>query len=231
MDLQAFINSPGMWIASSVMVILILIQSFFFMREAFRAAAQMDIPRQDCIKGMRSAMITAIGPSLGPIVIMLALITILGAPTTWMRMNDIGAARTELAMATLASNVSGIELRSPQFGPNSFSYVMWGLALNNLGWMAISLLLVNRMDRTIRLISEKSNPKWIKLAMAGAMFGLFAFLWSGTLLKGSANLFAGLVAFSAMYLISFVSNKYPRLQEPALGLAMIIGMLAGAIVA
>jgi len=65
--------------------------------------------------------------------------------------------------------------------------------------------------------------------MAGAVFGLFAYLWSGTMLNGSKYLVAGLVAFGSMYLISNFSARYPRLQEPALGLAMIIGMMAGAV--
>lgn len=228
MELKEFINSPGMWIASSIMVIFIILQSLFFMREAFKAANKLDIPKSECIKGLRSAMITAIGPSLGPIVIMLALIAVLGAPTTWMRMNDIGAARTELAMATLAANLSGADLRSPQFDQTGFSYVIWGMALNNFGWMVVSLFAVHRMDKTIKYISAKSDPRWIKLAMTGAVFGLFAYLWSGAMLSGGNHLIAGLVAFGSMYLISNFSEKYPRLQEPALGLAMIIGMLAGA---
>ncbi|HWR30579.1 MAG TPA: DUF5058 family protein, partial [Negativicutes bacterium] len=69
MNLQSVMNSPGMWIASSVMVIVVVVQSMLFMREGFKAADKLGMPRSECIKGMRAAMITAIGPSLAPVVI------------------------------------------------------------------------------------------------------------------------------------------------------------------
>ena len=45
---------------------------------------------------------------------------------------------------------------------------------------------------------------------------------------GGGNLAAGLVSFAAMFAISKFAGKYPRLQEPALGIAMLIGMFAAA---
>ena len=57
MDLQSVMNSPGMWIASSFMVLVVLIQSALFLREGFKAAGKIGMQRSDCIKGMRAAMI------------------------------------------------------------------------------------------------------------------------------------------------------------------------------
>ena len=228
MNLQAIINSPGMWLVSSVMVIVVVGQRLLYLREGFRTAEKLAIPRQECIRGLRAAMLTAIGPSLAPVVILLALIAVLGAPTTWMRMNDIGAARTELAMSALATQVYGVELRSPAFDLNAFSYALWGMALNNAGWMVVALLLVKRMNHAIARLNQKYNPGWIKLLMTGAAIGLFAYLWSGNLLKGGGSLLAGIVSFLSMYLISRFAGNYPRLQEPSLGLSMLIGMFAAA---
>ncbi|MBP2666543.1 MAG: hypothetical protein H6Q76_1523, partial [Firmicutes bacterium] len=140
MNLQSVMNSPGMWIASSFMVLVVLVQSALFMREGFKAANKLGMPRSECIKGMRAAMITAIGPSLAPVVILLALLAVLGGPTTWMRMNDIGAARTELAMSALATKVYGVEMRSAAFDLKAFSYAIWGMAMNNAGWMLVALI-------------------------------------------------------------------------------------------
>ncbi|EGO63362.1 DUF5058 family protein [Acetonema longum] len=228
MDLQPVINSPGMWLASSIMVIVVVAQSFLYLREGFRGAAALGIPRSECVKGLRAAMITAIGPSLAPVVILLALLAVLGAPTTWMRMNDIGAARTELAMSALATKVYGVEIRSAGFDLKTFSYAIWGMALNNAGWMVVALIFVKRMNNAIKKMNEKYDPRWIKLLMTGAAIGLFAYLWSGSLIRGGGNLFAGIVSFIAMFLLSKYAGKYPRLQEPALGIAMLIGMFAAA---
>lgn len=230
MNLQSVINSPALWIASSIMVIVVVAQSILYMREAFKAAEAENIPHSECIRGLRSAMITAIGPSLGPVVIMIALIAVLGAPTTWMRLNDIGAARTELAMATLSAKVAGVDLRSTAFDLKAFSYVIWGMALNNLGWMVVAILTVHRMTKAINKLNEKCDPKWVKLFMAGAVVGLFSYLWSAPLLQGGGHLVAGIVAFCSMFAISKMCKNYPRLQEPALGIAMLIGMFVAAAV-
>ena len=184
MDLKSVMNSPGMWVASSIMVIVVVVQSALFLREGFKAADALGMPRSTVAKGMRAAMITAIGPSLGPVVILLALLAVLGGPTTWMRMNDIGAARTELAMSALATKVVGVDMRSAAFDLKAFSYALWGMALNNAGWMLVALLFVKRMNSAISKMNQKYDPAWVKLIMTGAAIGLFASLWSPALIKG-----------------------------------------------
>ena len=228
MDLKSVMNSPGMWVASSIMVIVVLVQSALFLREGFKAADKLGMPRSTAVKGMRAAMINAIGPSLGPVVILLALLAVLGGPTTWMRMNDIGAARTELAMSALATKVVGVDMRSAAFDLKAFSYALWGMALNNAGWMLVALLFVKRMNSAISKMNQKYDPAWVKLIMTGAAIGLFASLWSPALIKGGGQFFAGIVAFVSMFLISKYAGNYPRLQEPALGISMLIGMFAAA---
>ena len=229
MNLQSVINSPGMWIASSIMVIVVIVQSLLFMRVAFERATQLNIPRSECIRGMRSAVFTALGPSMGPVIVMLALLAIVGAPTTWMRMNDVGACRAELAMVSMSAQVAGVtDLHSEAFDLRAFSFVIWGMALNNLGWMAFALISVSRMDKAIKFLNEKSDPQWIKMLLGGAIIGLFAYLLSPSLLKGGGNIAAAAVSFAAMSLISRYLGKHRRLQEFALGIAMLAGMFAGA---
>ncbi len=72
------------------------------------------------IKAIRSASVTAIGPSLSPVITLLSLVAVIGAPTTWMRLCDVGAARTELGVISLTSNLSGVEVGSAAFGAEAF---------------------------------------------------------------------------------------------------------------
>lgn len=90
MDVKEFMNSPMMWIMSSFMIINILIMAAVFMRQAFKAAEEMGMEKTECIAGLRSSMITAIGPSFAPVIVLIALMATIGGPTAWMRMNDIG---------------------------------------------------------------------------------------------------------------------------------------------
>ncbi|KMO85534.1 membrane protein [Megasphaera cerevisiae DSM 20462] len=238
MDLQSVINSPGLWVASSIMVIIVLLQSIIYLKTAFTQAERLNMSRKQCYAGMRSAMITAIGPSLSPVIIALALIAVLGAPTAWMRMNDIGAARTELAMVTLATQVIGLTPQSPDFNLTGYAYALWGMALNNMGWMIVALVLTPGMTKYVAKLNTKYNPAWIKFLLSGATVGLFAFLLSNALVQvksGALSLNPGTwcaaaVSAVSMLVISRAFAKHQRMQEVALGLSMLIGMFVTTVI-
>lgn len=229
MDFKELINSPGLWVASSFMVIAILLQSWVFLRASIKEAKRIGMARERYVGGIRSAVITAIGPSFSAVIVLLSLLAVIGAPTTWMRLNDIGAARTELAMISLASGVVGAEVGTASFGETAFAYAIWGMALNNMGWILVTLLCVHNMSKIVEKLYTKYNPAWIKLLMAGTIIGLFSYLLSNQItapmLKGQyGKLCAAVVSAVVMLIISRALAKHQRLQELALGIAMVVGM-------
>lgn len=231
MNINTLINSPGIWVACGIMVAVVVGQSLVFHINARKHAAEVGLTRDQVNRGMRSAMLTAIGPSFSPVIVMLSLIAILGAPTTWMRMNDIGAARTELAMANLAAGALGGQLQAGAFTAELFSAATWGLALNNVGWMLVTLLLTHRMAKALGWLNEKYNPKWIRMMMGGAMLGLFGYLLAnGVVGRPSPFYVAAITSGGVMLLITRTLKKYPRLQELALGISMIAGMAVATII-
>lgn len=229
-DLQVIMNSPGLWIASSFTVLAVVAQSAVFLKTAVKEADRIGLSKKRYVSGMRSAIITSIGPSISPAIILMSLITVVGAPTTWMRLNDVGAARTELSMVALASGVLGISPSSSAFGVQAFTYSIWGMALNNLGWLLVALFLTHRMSGTVEWLYSKYDPKWIKNLMFGATIGLFAYLLSNQVVKATSIkmdfLAAAFISGLVMVLVSKVLKNHPRLQELGLGIAMVVGMLA-----
>lgn len=83
--------------------------------------------------------------------------------------------------------VVGVDMRSAAFDLKAFSYALWGMALNNAGWMLVALLFVKRMNSAISKMNQKYDPAWVKLIMTGAAIGLFASLWSPALIKGGGS--------------------------------------------
>lgn len=231
MEVKAFMNSPMMWIMSSFMIINILIMAAVFMRQAFKAAEDMGVPKSECIAGLRSAMITAIGPSFAPVIVLIALMVTIGGPTAWMRMNDIGAARTELAMAQISANMAGSSIEGNALSLAGFVFILWGAALNNSGWIVIGGYGAPFLDKAVVYLRENFNAVWVKLLMAAAAFGLFATLLANAIIKKTVNfnnLYAALISFIAMLIIGKVFAKYQRVQEFSLGIAMLIGMFVAA---
>jgi len=227
MDFKAIINSPGMWLACGMMVLVVMGQSLVFLRAAFKAAPEMGLSRDDCFTAMRAAAYTTFGPALGPVVILIVLMDTLGAPTAWMRLLDIGAAHTELVASTLGAQVYGVDLRSAAFDLKAFSYSSWAMALNNMGWMVVTLLVTPKMEGAVATLTKKTNPRMVALLSVGAGLGLFSFLLSNQLVGGKpGNATAAVAAALAFLLLGLCSKKFPRLREFSLGIAMMAGIFA-----
>lgn len=231
MKFQEMINSPGLWIVSSFLVIISVVQAIVFMKEALKEASNLGIERKGIKAAIRSASVTAIGPSLSPVITLLSLVAVIGAPTTWMRLCDVGAARTELGVISLTSNLSGVEVGSAAFRAEAFSYALWGMALNNLGWLFVVFILGHRMRGIVEKMNMKYNPTWVKKLLTGATVGLFAYLLSNQIKTFEIpKLTPAIISAIVMLVLTTLFKKNQRLQELSLGIAMLIGMFGTQII-
>ncbi|WP_313242182.1 DUF5058 family protein, partial [Clostridioides difficile] len=212
-------------------VIISVVQAIVFMKSALKEASNLGIERKGIKAAIRSASVTAIGPSLSPVITLLSLVAVIGAPTTWMRLCDVGAARTELGVISLTSNLSGVEVGSAAFGAEAFSYALWGMALNNLGWLLVVFILGHRMRGIVEKMNVKYNPTWVKKLLAGATVGLFAYLLSNQIKTFEIpKLTPAVISAIVMLVLTTLFKKNQRLQELSLGIAMLIGMFGTQIV-
>lgn len=240
MNIQALMNSRGLWVASSFMVISIVLFAVHYFRISRKRAKELGIPDKNVHSAIRSAAVTSLGPSLSPVIVLLSMITIIGAPTTWMSLNDVGAARTELAMITMASGLLGIDPNTAAFTGKAFGFSIWAIALNNAGWMIVALLLTHRMEKAVDHLYGKYDKVWINKLMLGATFGVTGYLLSNQIvtkmfvinpntLAHLSGLVPALISGVTMYLMSrFVKSQ--ALQELALGISMLVGMLGAQLV-
>ncbi len=227
MNFNEIINSPGLWIVSSLIVIISVSQAIVFMRAAIKEADKVGIDPAKRKSAMRSATITAIGPSLAPVITLLTMVAVVGAPTTWMRLCDVGAARTELGVLALTSSLTGAEIGTESFGIEAFTNGLWGMALNNFGWLFIVFILGHRMSKVVDKMNTTYDPKWIRKLMGGATIGLFAFLLCNQVSAFTVfKLLPAILSAATMLILTTVFKKNKRLQEVALGIAMLVGMLA-----
>ncbi|MFH0872863.1 MAG: DUF5058 family protein [bacterium] len=226
-ELLKIINGFGLWVVAFIMVSIVLIQAGLFMRQAFKAAAAIKMPREKCMRGLRAGMITAVGPSLAIVIIMIGMMAVVGAPITWMRLSIIGAAPTELTAATLGAKAMGVEFGSPEYDLYAFAASNWGMALNDFGWLFIVGLLATRLEWVRKKIGGR-NPAWLALLTSAAAIGAFAFLMSGNLLAGGPKAIGVIAGGISMILFLQLAKRYPALKEYTLGLAMVVGMFIAA---
>lgn len=217
-------NSLGMWIVCSFMVIVIVLQSVLYFRLGKKTATELDIPKDTVNRSIRAAAITAIGPTFSAAIVLLSLVVTLGTPMAWMRLNDIGAARTELSVVALSQSI----LPAGATPDEAFTFASWGMALNNAGWMLVTLLITKRMGWAVNKMNDKFNPLMVKAVMGGASVGLFAYLLSNNIVgKPRPQYIAAIASGASIILINKFLGKNQRLQELSLGIAMVIGMIFG----
>jgi hypothetical protein len=109
---------------------------------------------------------------------------------------------------------------------------MWGMALNNAGWMCCALLLTHRMSRIVLSLGKKYSVKRIAYCTTGASIGLFAYLLANQIVVNhTIQKDVGAAAAAAtLLLITYGLSSLKHLKEFSLGLAMIAGMAAATLI-
>ena len=232
MDVSAIKNSPGMWIASGIMILVIVVQALLYLRMAKKEAGELGISADKQKEAQRSAIVTAIGPTIALSVMLITLMASFGGPTAWMRMNDVGSGRTELAIANMVGDMVTAESGTAEAELQGLSYAVWAQGIDVAGWLVGAMVMTAMGNTMTKKMNEKFNPKWIKVLMGGCLVSLFSYLLINQVYaKASPYLVAAIAGGITMFVLNKVFSKNKRLQEMGLGISIIVGAAVAAIVA
>jgi hypothetical protein len=236
-DVAVAANSWIMWGIAIVATVVVGVQAWLYIRLARRAAVRIGFPDEKCRKALRVGAIAAIGPSFAIFVVLVGMIAIIGTPMAWMRECVVGAAGTELAAATIGSESAGRTFGSAEYDLAALASSWWTMSINGVGWLLVVALFAHRLE-FIRVRVGGGDAKWLGVLSAAALIGVFAALCAD---KGivpaiekpgeQLGLPAALLgAGVAMLLMNRFAQRWPWLREYSLGVAMILGVVAGAAV-
>ena len=156
----------------------------------------------------------------------------MAATTAWMRMNDVGSGRTELAIASMVGDMVTAEAGTPEWELQNISYAVWAQGIDVAGWLIGAMIMIVAGSAVTKTLNEKFNPKWIKMLMGGCLVSLFSYLLINQVYGKTPPVIIAAVGGGVSMLILnklFGSNK--RLQELSLGISIIVGAVAAAIAA
>lgn len=222
-------NSFGMWVACSIIVLIVVWQAYIFMHNAYSTGKDMGLSEEQLKSALRCGTISTIGPALAVVVAMISLIINLGAPFAWMRLSVVGSIPYELMAAEVGANVAGTSLGSPTYDVTAFATSVWTNTLGATGWLLICALFTDKFD-ILRRKAVAGNEKLLPVLSVSAMIGAFAYFSAPYLAgRGFPSTVSCLTGAAVMVIINVIAAKLkmPRLTEWALGIAMFAGM-AGA---
>ncbi|MDR3265515.1 MAG: DUF5058 family protein [Synergistaceae bacterium] len=234
-------NAGGLWLISVSIVVVVLLQSVLYTRLSFKVAAKLSYPISKCREAFKVGIVSAVGPSIAIFIVMVGMMSVVGAPITWLRLSIIGAAPTELTAATIGARAAGIEFGSSDYNLYALSVSFWTMAINGTGWLLLTMLFTHKLE-DIRLKVGGGDSKWIGVLSIAAALGCFGYLNSNTIVGAlraiqraapgaSGPIYAVFGGMIGMVVISKVAQKWTWLREYSLGLSMLVGMFAAVVMA
>ena len=203
-------NQLILWPLCAVVVLISLIQAILYTRLANKTAKTLGITSETCQKAFKAGLITAIGPAISGFIVMVGMISVIGAPMSWMRLSIIGAATTEMAGAQFGAEAMGVKFGGPDYNEVALVVSWITMAANGCGWLISASIMGSKLEKLRTKIS------------GGNQAGL-------ALLSAASVLAAALTMF---ILVKFVSKTKIglKIREYNLGIAMLVGMAVALIV-
>jgi hypothetical protein len=226
-----FANHPLMYIACSVGIILVLVQSTIIMRKTLKCTKDMGMNEEQVKRGIKTATFSSIGPAIGVCGSILALIVTLGVPVTALRMSVIGGTNYETMAANFGAKAAGGELTT-NMDPVVFANALWVPALGVMGWLIFMFFFGHRMNAVNNLLTG-GRKALLPAVSVGAMLGAFAYFNVDNIIKINTNpniALATVLGFVVMFICQMIGKKVAWVKQWGLTFAMFIGAIAAQII-
>lgn len=223
-------NEFGVWIAASFIVVVVVVQALLIYRQTFIAAKTVNVTDAQLKKAFRTGAITAIGPVVAIFIVMVGLMSVIGAPMAWMRLAVIGAAPTELTAAQVGAEAVGVKFGGPDYDLHAMAASWWTMAVNGVGWLLLVGLFAHKLEDVRQKIGG-GDVVWLGVLSSAAMIGAFGFLSSRNLVARGGPLIASVAGGIAMVILLHIAKKVPAIKEYSLGIAMLAAMAVAALLA
>ncbi len=234
LDQWFYAKHPLMWAVAIFGVALTLIQSTLIMRKSIKAGYELGITKEEMRRGIKTSAISSIGPAMGVVGSLLALLVTMGSAVSYVRLSLIGGSNYEAMAANFGAKVLGAEL-STKMTPVVFTNALWTMALGLFGCLVFVFLFGHKMDSVNNLLTN-GRKALLPAVSLGAMLGSFAFFNVDNVLKIKTNPRVALSAiFGAvvMFICQKIGDKSPKLtwlKEWSLTFAMFGGAIIATLI-
>lgn len=222
-----YAKHPLMWTIAILGVSLTLIQSTLIMIRAIKAGYELGITKDEMHRGIRTSAVASIGPSLGVVGSLLALLVTMGSAVSYVRLSLIGGSNYEAMAANFGAKVLGSEL-SPNMAPVIFTNALWTMGLGLFGALVFVFLFAHKMDKVNNILTN-GRKALLPAVSLGAMLGSFAFFNIDNILKfktkpdvSLAAIFGAIVMVFCMK-VGSLSPNLKWLKDWSLTLSMFLG--------
>ncbi len=226
MDWRAIANGPWLWICGFISVAIGGYQAVYFIRKAVATLKRHGGYTDSDIKTVyRAAAITAFGPIMAEIFIMIALVIAISPAYAWQREGvGVGSVFYEMLMATYGGTGAGEPFGTDAFGIMGFATAVLVANVACLGWPLMAAFWTPSLGK-IRDKIGRGDIALLGVITICATLGAFGYQ-AGSRLTGARPVAIAVVAGALLSMLFFKAAdwmKQPHLKEWALGLAIFGG--------
>ena len=236
--MQFYINHPVLFMLAGIIVLIVLAQSFFFLRKAWRRGKEIGMPMDKLRRVVIGTAVFTVAPALAIVISVISLSKKLGIPLPWMRLSVVGAITYETPAAANALSAMGLEWAKIQ-ELTATQYVTVA-AVMTMGIM-VGIWLVPVVGKKLingMINLEKRDKKWGEVFSAALFLGMIsAFL--GYVFDDFTDIFHGdlrglipplvmLVSAAMMGICALAMKKlnWRWMNDYALPISLLTGMIA-----
>ena len=227
MDWKVIANAPWIWIAGFIQAGIGMFQAWYFLRLGTRILEKHGgYTSKDIGAIARGAFITAIGPILAEIFVMMALVIAISPGYTWQReVVGVGSVFTELVQASNSAVGAGQEFGADSFNIVGFATAVFVANISCIGWSLGAALFTPYLGKAREKIA-RGDIRFLAVITVCSTLGIFGYYAANEMKKGGGKLVAVIAgAIISAFLFKLADwIKRPRLKEWALGIAMFAAM-------
>ena len=230
------VNHPVLFLLAGIIVLIVLAQSVYFLRRAWRRGREIGMPMDKLKRIVIGTAVFTVAPASAIVISVISLSKKLGIPLPWMRLSVVGAITYETPAATNALSAMGLEWAKVT-NLTATQYVTVA-AVMTMGIMT-GIWLVPVVGKKLigGMISlEKRDRKWGEIFSASLFLGMIsAFLgyvfcnFAGVFRGDLTGLIAPLVMLVSALMMGLCALALKKLgwrwmNDYALPISLLVGM-------
>ena len=230
------VNHPVLFLLAGIIVLIVLAQSVYFLRRAWRRGREIGMPMDKLKRIVIGTAVFTIAPASAIVISVISLSKKLGIPLPWMRLSVVGAITYETPAAANALSAMGLEWAKVS-SLSATEYVTVA-AVMTMGIMT-GIWLVPVVGKKLigGMISlEKRDRKWGEIFSASLFLGMIsAFLgyvfcnFAGVFRGDLTGLIAPLVMLVSALMMGLCALALKKLgwrwmNDYALPISLLVGM-------
>ena len=169
------VNDPFLFAVVTVILLLVVAQSVFFLVRSWRRALSLGLSRGTLRKVVKTSATFTVVPAISILIGVVALSRKLGLPLPWLRLSVIGAITYETPAAEAAARAVGTTLSDTAtvLTASQYSVIAWVMTLGIMAGIIATPLLARRLLSGVDRL-EKRDRRWGDIFMAALFMGMIS---------------------------------------------------------